>query len=352
MQPLPLGPLGIAALREEETHQACTWDRGVRKKLPVDRGSTVTLAEVDGCGYVAQLWLTFPGWFWRNWEPQAPVSATILKTLLLRIYWDNSDRPAVEVPVGDFFGCGLCEVANFTSRYIGMSSGGFYSRFPMPFRSGFRIEVENRDEQVDTQVYANILYQLTDGLPGDTAWFHGQFRTGENEGPDPMVVAEASGRGHFAGCTLSMQAGDRNYLGFLESPEQVFIDGDRERPRIAGTGLEDYFMGGVVLPRGAVRRRPARAAGEGRPQLDGGDVPGPRERRHPFPAPLPHRVHQPVSRRGEAVPPFVGRLPVPGGPRRPGAGGPGDPAAALLVPRARPRSPEHSLMGEEGQTAR
>lgn len=250
MQPLPLGPLGIAALREEETHQACTWDRGVRKKLPVDRGGTVTLAEVDGCGYVAQLWLTFPGWFWRNWEPQAPVSATILKTLLLRIFWDGSDRPAVEVPVGDFFGCGLCEVANFTSRYIGMSSGGFYSRFPMPFRSGFRIEVENRDEHVDTQVYANILYQLTGGLPGDIAWFHAQFRTGENEGADPMVVAEASGQGHFAGCTLSMQARDRNYLGFLESPEQAFIDDDWERPRIAGTGLEDYFMGGWYFREG------------------------------------------------------------------------------------------------------
>ena len=250
MLPLSHGSLAIAALREEETHQACTWDRGVRKKLPVDRGSTVTLAEVAGCGYIAQLWLTFPGWFWRNWEPQVPVSATILKTLLLRIYWDGSDRPAVEVPVGDFFGSGLCEVANFTSRYIGMSSGGFYSRFPMPFRSGFRIEVENRDEHVDTQVYANILYQLTDGLPGDLAWFHGHFGTGENEGAAPLVVADVSGRGHFAGCTLSMQARDRNYLGFLEAPEQVFIDDDWERPRLAGTGLEDYFMGGWYFREG------------------------------------------------------------------------------------------------------
>ena len=233
-----------------ETHQACTWDRGVRKKLPVDRGSTVTLAEVDGCGYVAQLWLTFPGWFWRNWEPQAPVSATILKTLLLRIYWvHGSDRPAVEVPVGDFFGCGLCEVANFTSRYIGMSSGGFYSRFPMPFRSGFRIEVENRDEHVDTQVYANILYQLTDGLPGDIAWFHGQFRTGENEGADPMVVAEASGRAisPAAPCrcrrgTATTSASSRPRAGLRRRRL-----GEAAHRRHRARGL---LHGGVVLPRG------------------------------------------------------------------------------------------------------
>ena len=29
-----------------------------------------------------------------------------------------------------------------------------------------------------------------------------------------------------------------------EAPEYVFIDEDFERPRFAGTGLEDYFLGG------------------------------------------------------------------------------------------------------------
>ena len=243
-------PLALARLRNAETHQLTTYDLDRMKKVPGDRGQTVVLGEVDGRGHIAQLWLTFPGWFWQNWNVDAPISQTILKTLILRIYWDGSDRPAVESPVGDFFGIGLCEVAHFTSKYFGMSSGGFYCRFPMPFHKNFRIEVENRDAEIDTLVYANILYQLVDELPPDLGYFHAQFRSGENAGPETLLVAQAAGRGHYAGCTLSMQAKDPNYLGFLEAPEYAVIDGDWERARIVGSGLEDYFLGGWYFREG------------------------------------------------------------------------------------------------------
>ena len=47
-----------------------------------------------------------------------------------------------------------------------------------------------------------------------------------------------------------MQAKDPNYLGFLEAPEYAFIDGDWERARIVGSGLEDYFLGGWYFREG------------------------------------------------------------------------------------------------------
>lgn len=218
--------------------------------MRVRHGETVTIGEVEGQGWIANLWLTFPGWFWQHWNPDAPISQTILKTLILRIYWDGASQPAVEVPVGDFFGVGLCEVANFASQYFGMSSGGFFCKFPMPFRTGFRIEVENRDAAIDTDLFLNVLYQLDTGLPADSGYFHAQFNTGHNDGPAPVEIALAQGRGHFAGCTLSMQGQDRNYLSFLEAPEYIYLDDDTETPRIAGTGLEDYFLGGWYFREG------------------------------------------------------------------------------------------------------
>ena len=242
--------LGIARLGREETHQITTFDLQKTKKIPVHRGQKVTLGEVAGRGYIAQLWLTFPGWFWQNWEPAAPINPSILKTLILRIFWDGEAEPAVEAPVGDFFGIGLCEVANFTSRYFGMSSGGFFCSFPMPFERGFRLEVENLDREIDTRVYANILYQLTDELPDEWGYFHAQFRSGENHGPDPLLLALAEGRGRYVGCTLSMQAKERNYLEFLEAPEYVYVDEDWESPRLVGSGLEDYFLGGWYFREG------------------------------------------------------------------------------------------------------
>ena len=104
--------------------------------------------------------------------------------------------------------------------------------------------------ELDTEVFCNILYQLTDSLPEPLGWFHAQFNTGLNKGPAPVQIAEAHGRGHYAGCLLYMQGEERNYLSFLEAPEHVYVDADWEAPRIVGTGLEDYFLGGWYFREG------------------------------------------------------------------------------------------------------
>jgi hypothetical protein len=243
--------LRMAALRKETTRQLTTFNLARKSKtIRVPRGKRVTIGEVKGQGYIAQFWLTFPGWFWQHWNPKAPINQSILKTLILRIYWDGAEQPAVAAPVGDFFGAGLCEVASFASRYFGTSSGGFFCKWPMPFRKGFRVELENVDPELDTDVFSNILYQLTDALPESAGYFHAQFNTGPNRGPAPVLIAEAHGHGHYAGCLLYMQGEERNYLSFLEAPEYVWIDGDWETPRIVGTGLEDYFLGGWYFREG------------------------------------------------------------------------------------------------------
>lgn len=249
----PLAALEPARLRASTTRQSTTFDLSKRSKTrAVPRGARVTIAEGAGPGFIAQFWLTFPGWFWQHWNPSAPISQTILKTLILRVYWDEADRPAIEAPVGDFFGAGLCQVTSFASRYFGTSSGGFFCKWPMPFRKGFRVEVENLDRTIDTEIFCNVLYQQVAELPADLGYFHAQFRTGRNEGPAPVPIAEAAGRGHYAGCVLSMQGRDRGYLSFLEAPEHVHVDSASGPPTIVGTGLEDYFLGGWYFREGPI----------------------------------------------------------------------------------------------------
>ena len=243
-----------AMLRDDvKTHQMTTFNPVTKSKtIPVPRGKRVTIGEVRGQGSIEQLWLTFPGWFWQHWNPQAPISQTILKTLILRIYWDDEPLPAVEAPVGDFFGNGLCEISNFASQYFGMSSGGFFCKLPMPFRRGFRVEMENMDAEIDTDVFCNILYQLTpqpDALQ-NAGYLHAQFHTARNSGTEPMTILETAGKGSYVGCTLSMQGEERSYLSFLEAPEYISVDEDWEEPRIVGTGLEDYFLGGWYFREG------------------------------------------------------------------------------------------------------
>lgn len=242
--------LSISRIKNETTRQVSTFNYEKRSKtIPVPRGERVTLGEAAGTGVLSQLWLTFPGWFWQHWNPTALISPTILKTLILRIYWDGEKTPAVQSPMGDFFGNGLCEVQSFASRYFGMSSGGFFCKFPMPFRKGFRIEAENLDQTIDTDIFLNAVYQVVEEVDPNEGYFHTAFATGRDL-QEGMTLVEVEGKGHYAGCTLSLQGKRLNELSFLEAPEYVYMDEDWTVPRITGTGLEDYFLGGWYFREG------------------------------------------------------------------------------------------------------
>jgi len=220
------------------------------KTCALPAGHRVTVAQVQGAGVITRLWLTFPGWFWPHWAPDAQPDPSVFKALMLRFYWDGAATPSVETPIGDFFGAGHCEYGSFTSDFLGTSSGGFFSYWPMPYASGFRIEIENRCPTRDHEVFLNVNYQQLDRNPEAVRYFFTQFHTGRREGIDEAVVLETRGGGHFSGLMLAMQGEPMNYLRFLEAPEYFFIDDDWEAPRILGTGLEDYFNGGWYFREG------------------------------------------------------------------------------------------------------
>ena len=227
------------------SRQLSTFNLANRSKtLPVRPGERTTIGEVHGAGCISRLWITFPGWFWQHWYTSAAIDPTMLKSLIMRIYWDGAATPGIEAPVGDFFGAGQCEFDSFTSRFLGTSSGGFYSLWPMPYARGFRIEFENRHPRLGTDVFLNANYQETPAKPPSTGYFCAQFRTGRRKGPDEALIMEAEGNGHFVGIMLHMQGESLHYLSFLEAPEYVYVDDDWDSPRFTGTGLEDYFNGG------------------------------------------------------------------------------------------------------------
>src|ERR1019366_4840007 len=61
--------LRMATLRKETTRQLTTFNLARKSKtIRVPRGKRVTIGEVKGQGYIAQFWLTFPGWFWGAYQ--------------------------------------------------------------------------------------------------------------------------------------------------------------------------------------------------------------------------------------------------------------------------------------------
>src|SRR5689334_21197668 len=67
-------------------------------KNQIKAGETRTIGDVKGPGIITHMWFTI-----------ATPEHYHLKKIVLRMYWDDDPLPAVEAPIGDFFGLGLGE---------------------------------------------------------------------------------------------------------------------------------------------------------------------------------------------------------------------------------------------------
>lgn len=226
------GEKGQGGMAIEGTGAAAARDLGrgwkVSPSIHIAPGSVATLAQIEGEGAIQHIWLTTHP---RNWRRQ-----------LLRFYWDGDERPAVEVPVGDFFCNGWGEFSQVSSLPIAVNPhGGCNSYWEMPFRTSARITIENLSDEECT-VYYQITYTLTD-VPADIAYFHAQWRR-SNPLPymtDHTLLDGVKGSGHYVGTYLAWGTNSSGWWG--EGEMKFFLDGDREFPTICGTGTEDYFGG-------------------------------------------------------------------------------------------------------------
>jgi hypothetical protein len=183
------GEKGKGGMATEGTGANAARDLGqgwkVSPSVIIPAGETFTLAEIDGSGAIQQIWMTPTG----NW-----------RLSILRIYWDDSEHPSVECPVGDFFASGWGEYAQLSSLSMCVNPGSaFNSYWEMPFRKSCRITMTNIAES-DMTLYYQINYTLTD-VPDDVAYFHAQFR---RTNPLPYkdvytILDEVEGRGHYVG---------------------------------------------------------------------------------------------------------------------------------------------------------
>ena len=158
------GAKGRGGMADEGTGSHAARDLGhgwkVSPSVRIKAGETFTMADIEGPGAIQQMWMTPTG----NW-----------RFCILRIYWDGSEHPSVECPIGDFFAVGWGEYAQVTSLPICVNSGSaFNSYWEMPFRKHCLMTISNIAEE-DMTLYYQVNYTLTD-VPEDAAYFHAQFR--------------------------------------------------------------------------------------------------------------------------------------------------------------------------------
>jgi hypothetical protein len=202
-------------------------------------GETKVLFDVKGPGVIRHVWLTFnearPNWL------EAGGSARP-DEIVLRMYWDDAKDPAVEAPLGDFFGAGFGMRRELKSTPVQVEGGdGYNCYWPMPFHKRAVITVTNESPAKNVRsFYYHIDYTSEDGLLAKTAYFCAQYKNEfpEKTGRDYLIL-DAEGEGHYVGTVMSVRS--RSPFWFGEGDARFTVDGDA-KPTIQGTGTEDYFL--------------------------------------------------------------------------------------------------------------
>ena len=214
-------------------------------------GEKRDLFKVEGAGMINHIWITIA----------PPPEQLSRNDIIIRMYWDGDDFPAVESPIGPFFGQGWNESYPFSSLPLAagpVGGRGIVSYWSMPFADGARIEVENQTGRKIDAFYYYVDYVAMKKLPKNTgrfrAWYNHELTEalpdGENEwgalgeqgknpaGKDNYLFLNVQGKGHYVGVNYYVHSPGPMWYG--EGDDMFFIDGE-SKPRLHGTGTEDYF---------------------------------------------------------------------------------------------------------------
>lgn len=224
---------GAKATLEEGSAAFAAGDLGqgwkVNPYIVLDGGKTAVLADVQGEGAIKHIWVTD--------------SAQYGRQLILRIYFDGQENPAVYAPLSDFFAnADYTEYRQISSLAMCFNPRrGMNCYFEMPYFKGFRIEVENLGTAA-----ACIYYQIDceeKKLDPNSLYFHAQFR---RTNPLPhkevyTILDNIKGNGLYVGTYMRWGVKSNGWWG--EGEIKFYLDGDTVFPSICGTGTEDYFCG-------------------------------------------------------------------------------------------------------------
>ena len=196
-------------------------------------GESVVLMNYTGRGIIRRIWLTI-----------SDRSPEMLRSLTLKMFWDGAAKPAVLVPLGDFFSVSHGQMRALENALFSNPEGrSFNCIIPMPFRRSARLVLSNESDRDLTHVFYDIDFEAVNKLPKDALYFHCYWNRQLNTrlGEDFEILPHIKGRGRFLGVNLGVIANplyEGSWWG--EGEVKMYLDGDSTHPTLAGTGTEDY----------------------------------------------------------------------------------------------------------------
>jgi hypothetical protein len=207
----------------------------VSNTVSISNGKTALLAQLRGAGSIASLKLHL-----------ATYGRKQFYHTILRIYWDGDKHPAVEMPLGLFFGGGgetytncrhLPEMSLNTLFYgFNGTNHDFYCYWPMPYWRSARLELANESGEDQPAISCVLQYKPASVLAypaAQTGYFFAKRTLARDPGHGLFNTAfEESGHGKVVGLSFYSSG----YA--MDGDEFTYIDGSRT-PQIHGDGTED-----------------------------------------------------------------------------------------------------------------
>ena len=200
----------------------------------ITAGSTKRLLYMQGPGVINRIWITI-----------IDRSPEMLRSLIINIYWDNEEKPAVSVPFGDFFGIGLGKTAVYENILFSNPEGRSFNSFiQMPFKKAAKIEIVNQSEKDLQMIFYDIDLQLLKRWDDDYLYFHSYWHRDTTTilGKDFEIMPEVNGKGRFLGSNISVNANpEYKDCWWGEGEVKIYLNGDKGYPTLVGSGTEDYI---------------------------------------------------------------------------------------------------------------
>lgn len=212
--------------------------KGFWESAIVKPGSSTDFCVVNGPGVINKLWLTtFP-----SNESQ---DIELANNLIINIYWDNSEKAAISVPIADFF-CQPLKLQAIENYFFNSTNDQllFSAEIPMPFRKSARFELMNYSDK-HVEFFYGVDVELKE-LDENALYLHAYWQQFINFTHDKsfLLLPKINGKGRYLGTHISLyQQKVLNNWPWYTRPISISLDAIHEddKPSFYIKTLDDFF---------------------------------------------------------------------------------------------------------------
>jgi len=199
----------------------------------LDAHASITVANLKGPGVITHIHTT------RHYKPDITT-----RGVLLLIYFDGEREPAVQSPLGDFFGDGCNgKSMDFTTPLIECAPGSYNVYIPMPFKTSAKVILRN-DTDVRLDNYSYVEWEALAQWNPDLGYFHATYqrKVFQLTSDTHETFFQVRGAGHILGRQFSVATDEPYFTRYnfvMEGNNEVDIDGHKRQ--VDYLGSEDSF---------------------------------------------------------------------------------------------------------------